>query len=45
LAKRSPLGTVVFDKPYFILVEAKKERKKERKKAPLMKDGGSVWQK
>jgi hypothetical protein len=25
LAKRSPLGTVVFDKPYFILVEAKKE--------------------
>jgi hypothetical protein len=25
LAKRSPLGTVVFDKPYFVLVEAKKE--------------------
>ena len=25
LAKRSPLGSVVFDKPYFILVEAKKE--------------------
>jgi hypothetical protein len=25
LAKRSPLGTVVFDQPYFILVEAKKE--------------------
>ena len=25
MAKRSPLGTVVFDKPYFILVEAKKE--------------------
>ena len=25
LAKRSTLGTVVFDKPYFILVEAKKE--------------------
>ncbi|WP_333087904.1 MULTISPECIES: hypothetical protein [unclassified Microcoleus] len=25
LAKRSPLDTVVFDKPYFILVEAKKE--------------------
>jgi len=25
LAKRSPLGTVVFDKPYFVLVEANKE--------------------
>ena len=25
LAKRSPLGTVVFDKPYIVLVEAKKE--------------------
>jgi hypothetical protein len=25
LAKRSLLGTVVFDKPYFVLVEAKKE--------------------
>jgi hypothetical protein len=25
VAKRSPLGTVVFDKPYFVLVEAKKE--------------------
>ncbi len=25
LAKRSPLGSVVFDKPYFVLVEAKKE--------------------
>lgn len=25
LAKRSPLGTVVFDKPYLVLVEAKKE--------------------
>lgn len=25
LAKRSSLGTVVFDKPYFVLVEAKKE--------------------
>ncbi|WP_333148499.1 MULTISPECIES: hypothetical protein [unclassified Microcoleus] len=25
LANRSPLGTVVFHKPYFILVEAKKE--------------------
>jgi len=25
LAKRSPLGTVVFDKPYFVLVQAKKE--------------------
>ena len=25
LAKRSPLGKVVFDKPYFVLVEAKKE--------------------
>jgi hypothetical protein len=25
LAKRSPLGTVVFDEPYIVLVEAKKE--------------------
>ncbi|MFP4123356.1 hypothetical protein [Coleofasciculus sp.] len=25
VAKRSPLGTVVFDKPYFVVVEAKKE--------------------
>lgn len=25
LAKRSPLGSVVFDKPYFVLVKAKKE--------------------
>jgi hypothetical protein len=25
LAKRSPLGKVVFDKPYFILVEAKQD--------------------
>lgn len=25
LAKRSPLGVVVFDKPFFVLVEAKKE--------------------
>ncbi|WP_414619227.1 hypothetical protein [Calothrix sp. CCY 0018] len=25
LARRSPLGSVVFDKPYFVLVEAKKE--------------------
>lgn len=25
LAKRSPLGSVVFDKPYFVLVEAQKE--------------------
>ena len=25
LAKRSPLGSVVFDKPYFVLLEAKKE--------------------
>lgn len=25
LAKRSSLGTIVFDKPYFVLVEAKKE--------------------
>ncbi|MFM7219077.1 MAG: hypothetical protein ACKO21_02460 [Nodosilinea sp.] len=25
LARRSPLGTVVFDKPYFILVEAKQD--------------------
>lgn len=25
LARRSPLGKVVFDKPYFVLVEAKKD--------------------
>ncbi|MEQ8462465.1 hypothetical protein [Coleofasciculus sp. E1-EBD-02] len=25
VAKRSPLGTVVFDKPYFVVVDAKKE--------------------
>ena len=28
LAKRSPLGVVVFDKPFLVLVEAKKERKR-----------------
>jgi len=26
LAKRSPLGTVVFDKPYFLVVEAKQDK-------------------
>ncbi len=26
MAKRSPLGKVVFDKPYFLLVEAKQDK-------------------
>jgi hypothetical protein len=34
LAKRSTLGTVVFDKPYFILVEAKKESAFEVRSLP-----------
>lgn len=29
LAKRSPLGKIVFDKPYFLLVEAKKDKFEE----------------
>ncbi len=29
VAKRSPLGTIVFDKPYFLTVEAKKDKFEE----------------
>ncbi|WP_449420370.1 hypothetical protein [Phormidium nigroviride] len=30
VAKRSPLGTIIFDKPYFLTVEAKQDRFEER---------------